>query len=168
MFASTATRSGEFAGRFEAAQDEFIHLIESLDDEQWQLVGKNYPQRVNEEDERRTVGVIAHHVATSGPFILERIQLMVAGKLLPPVGDFRELNARHAADNAGVTRDEVLSVLRETKGSIAAAVRAIPDDQLDQQRETPVGPMSVAQRLERVLIGHVKMHQGSIEAALAR
>jgi hypothetical protein len=58
-------------------------------------------------------------------------------------------------------------VLRETKGTIAQAVRAIPDEALDQQRETPVGPMSVAQRLDRVLIGHVKMHQGSIEAALA-
>jgi DinB family protein len=168
MSESTTTRSAEFADRFEAAQDEFIRLIESLDDERWQRVGMNYPQRVNDEDERRTVGVIAHHVATSAPFILERIQLMAAGKLLSPVGDFRELNAMHAAENAGVTRDEVLSVLRETKRPIAAAVRAIPDDQLDQQRETPVGPMSVAQRLERVLIGHLKMHQGSIEATLAQ
>ena len=167
MSESTSVRSAEFADRFEAAQDEFIRLVESLDDERWKRVGRNYPQRVNDEDERRSLGVIAHHAATSGPFILERIQLMAAGKSLPPVGDFRDLNARHAAENAGVTRDEVLSVLRETKGSIAAAVRAIPDDQLDQQRETPVGPMSVAQRLERVLIGHLKMHQGSIEAALA-
>lgn len=167
MSESTAVRSAEFADRFEAAQDEFIRLIESLDDESWQRVGKNYPQRVNDEDEERSVGVIAHHVATSAPFILERIQLMADGKLLPPVGDFRELNARHAAENAGVTREEVLSVLRDTTGPIAAAVRGIPDDQLDKQRETPVGPMSVAQRLERVLIGHLKMHQGSIEAALA-
>ena len=165
---TTTARSAEFADRFEAAQDEFIRLIESLDDERWQRVGKNYPQRVNDEDEQRTVGVIAHHVATSGPFILERIQLMAAGTLLPPVGNFRELNARHAAENAGVTRDEVLRVLRETRDPIATAVRGIPDDQLDQQRETPVGPMSVAQRLERVLIGHLKMHQGSIEAAVAQ
>jgi hypothetical protein len=26
--------------------------------------------------------------------------------------------------------------------------------------------MSVAQRIERVLIGHMRMHQGSIEAAI--
>jgi len=168
MSESMTSRSAQFADRFEAAQDGFIRLIELLDDEQWRWVGKNYPQRVNNEDERRTVGVIAHHVASSGPFILERIQLMAAGRLLPPVGDFRELNARHAAENAAVTRDEVLQVLRETKGPIAATVRAIPDDQLDQPRETPAGPMSVAQRLERVLIGHLKMHQGSIEAAVAQ
>ena len=168
MLESTTSRSAQFADRFEAAQDDFIRLIELLADEQWRRVGVNYPQRINDEDEGRTLGVIAHHVATSGPFILERIQLMAAGRSLPRVGDFRELNARHAAENAGVTRDEVLKVLRETKGPIAAAVRAIPDDALDQQRETPAGPMSVAQRLERVLIGHLKMHQGSIEAALAQ
>jgi hypothetical protein len=45
-------------------------------------------------------------------------------------------------------------------------VRAIPDNQLDIQRETPVGPMSAAQRVEKVLIGHMKQHQGSIEAAV--
>lgn len=166
MSEMTDVRSADFADRFETAQDEFILLIESLDDERWKRVGKNYPQRYNDEDEGRTVGVIAHHVATSAPFILERIQLVVAGKPLPPPGDFRHLNAAHATEQADVSRDEVLRVLRETKGPIAAAVRAIPDSQLDETRETPWGLMSVAQRLERVLIGHLKTHQGSIEAAL--
>jgi hypothetical protein len=167
MAESTRTRSAEFAERFEAAQEEFIRLIESLDDERWNRVGANFPQRANEEDEKRPVGVIAHHVAVSGPFILERIQLMVAGKPLPSTGDFREQNARHAARHEKVTRDEVLKTLRQTKTEIARAVRAIPDDALDLQRETPAGPMSVAQRLDRVLIGHLKAHQGSIEAATA-
>ena len=66
-----------------------------------------------------------------------------------------------------VTKEEVLRILRESKPQIAADVRGIPDDQLDASRDTPAGPMSVAFRLERVLIGHIKMHQGSIEAALA-
>ncbi|HXI96943.1 MAG TPA: hypothetical protein VNG04_12505, partial [Candidatus Acidoferrum sp.] len=59
-----------------------------------------------------------------------------------------------------------LRLLRASKGRIANAVRAIPDDQLDIQRETPAGPMSAAQRVERVLIGHMKQRQGSIEAAI--
>jgi hypothetical protein len=162
-----AARSAEFAKQFEAAQGEFIHLLESLTDDQWGWTGKNYPQRINEEDEGRTVGVIAHHVAESGNFIIDRIQRMARGETLPPPGDFRVSNAEHAAEHAAVTREEVLSALRESKPRIAAAVRAIPDDQLDVSRETPAGPMSVAFRLERVLIGHIKMHQGSIEAAIA-
>ncbi len=160
-------RVAKFAEDFEAAQDGFIRLVESLSDEQWQLVGQNFPQRINEEDEGRPVGVIAHHVAQSGPFIMDRITKMSRGEKLAPAGDFKEINAGHAAEHHDCTREEVLQMLRESKPKIAAAVRAIPEDQLDQQRETPAGPMSVAQRLERVLIGHLKMHQGSIEAALS-
>jgi hypothetical protein len=34
-------------------------------------------------------------------------------------------------------------------------------------REVPSGKMTVEQRIERVLIGHLKGHQGSIEATIA-
>jgi hypothetical protein len=163
----TAARSAQYAADFEAAQQDFITLVESLSDEQWGRVGKNFPQRVNDEDEGRPVGVIAHHVAISGPYIMERIQLMAAGKPLPAPRDFREANAEHAAEHADVGKDEVLRLLRETRPKLAESVRAIPGDQLDQSRDTPAGPMSVATRLERVLIGHIKMHQGSIEAAIS-
>ncbi len=159
------SRSAHLAAQFEAAQDGLVRLVESLTDDQWRLVGKNYPQRINDEDEGRTVGVIAHHVATSAPWIMGRIQSMLDGK--PPApADIGELNTRHAAENTDVTREEVLQVLRESGPRLAAAVRAIPDDQLDQSHDTPAGPMSIAQRVERVLIGHLQMHQGSIETTI--
>jgi len=159
-------RSAELATQYEAAHDAFVHLVESLSDDQWHLTGKNYPQRIGDEDEGRRVGVIAHHVATNGDWIVQRIQTMLAGGPLAPVNQ-REINAEHARNNAGVTRDEVLRLLRSSRSRIADAVRAIPDNQLDVQRETPVGPMSAAQRVERVLIGHMNQHKGSIEAAIA-
>jgi hypothetical protein len=162
----THVRAEQYAQQFEAAQDEFIRLVESLSDEQWHLAGKNFPQRINDEDEGRPVGVIAHHVATNGDYITERIQTMLAGGPLAPVNQ-RAVNAEHARSHAGVTRDEVLRLLRASKGRIANAVRSIPDDQLDIERSTPAGPMSAAQRVERVLIGHLKQHQGSIEGAIA-
>jgi hypothetical protein len=160
------SRTARYVVEFEAAQDEFIRLVESLTDEQWARVGKNHPQRLNDEDEGRTVGVIADHVAQVEPFILERIQLMIEGKPMPPV-DFRAINAKHAAEHSRVSRPDVLKRLREHRGRIAEMVRAIPDSELDLTRDTPAGPMSVAQRLERVLIGHIKTHQGSIEAAIS-
>jgi DinB family protein len=158
-------RSDQYAQQFEVAQDEFIRLVESLNDEQWHLVGQNFPQRANDEDEGRPVGVIAHHVATNGDYITERIQTMLAGGPLAPVNQ-RAVNAEHARSHAGVTKDEVLRLLRASKGRIANAVRSIPDDQLDIERSTPAGPMSAAARVERVLIGHLKQHQGSIEGAI--
>jgi hypothetical protein len=162
----THVRSEQYARQFEVAQDEFIRLVESLNDEQWHLAGKNFPQRINDEDEGRPVGVIAHHVATNGDYITERIQTMLAGGPLAPVNQ-RAINSEHARSHAGVTRDEVLRLLRASRSRIADAVRAIPDDQLDIERSTPAGPMSAAQRVERVLIGHLKQHQGSIEGAIA-
>ena len=162
----TNVRSALLAEQYEAAHDEFVSLVESLNEDQWHLTGKNYPQRIDNEDEGRQVGVIARHVATNGDWIVQRIQTMLAGGPLAPV-NMREINAEEARTHAGVTKDEVLRLLRASKSRIADAVRAIPDNQLDIQRETPAGPMSAAQRVERVLIGHMNQHNGSIEAAIA-
>lgn len=159
------SRAAQYASDFEAAQRDLIAVVESLSEEQWHLVGRNWPQRLNDEDEHRSVGVIAHHVAVNTPWILDRIQRMLDGRPLPPA-DFQSANARHAVEHADVSRDEVLGLLREQQAGISAAVRAIPDDQLDQARDTPVGPMSIAQRLDRVLVGHIRMHLGSIQAAI--
>ncbi len=158
-------RVGKYADDFESAQDRFIELVESLDDEQWSRVGKNYPERIN-EDERRTVGVIAHHVADTQTFIVDRMFLMLEEKPFSPV-DFRASNAEHAHEHAGATRDQVVAMLRDNRKLLAARVRTIPDDALDVTHETPAGPATIAQRIERVLIGHLKVHQGSIEAAIA-
>ena len=158
-------RSARLAEQYEAAHDEFVRMIEPLTDQQWHLTGKNFPQRINDEDEGRTVGVIAHHVATNGDYITERIQTMLAGGPLAPINQ-REVNSEHARLHANATKDEVLRLLRASRPRIASAVRAIPDGQLDIQRSTPVGPMSAAERVEKVLIGHLKQHQGSIESAI--
>jgi len=162
----TNPRSAQLAAQYEAAHDEFVRLVESLRDEQWHVAGKNFPQRIDNEDENRPVGVIAHHVATNGDWIMQRIQTMLAGGPLSPV-NMRQINAEQARAHANATKDEVLRLMRASRPRIAEAVRAIPDSQLDIQRETPAGPMSAAQRVERVLIGHMKQHQGSIEAAIA-
>lgn len=160
-------RPEKFAAEFEAAQDGLIKLISSLTDEEWQMVGKNYPKRANDEDEGRTVAVISHHVAVDGPWTLSRIEDSLAGRQLQ-VPDKKKLNAGHASDHAGTTREEVLRILRETKPRIAGALRAIPDDQLDLSHDSPIGPLTIAFRIQAVLIGHIKMHQGSIEATISR
>jgi DinB superfamily len=164
MTAPENPRAAQYAAAFESAQEQFIELVVSLSDEQWRRTGRNYPDRLNDEDEHRAVGVIAHHVAINTPWIMDRIQRMLDGRPLPPA-DFQVLNAQHAAEHSSVSKNEVLRLLRNQQPIIAAAVRAIADDQLDQSRDTPAGPMSVAQRLDRVLIGHMQAHRGSIEAA---
>ena len=158
-------RSAQLASRFEAAQLEFSRLIESLTDEQWRRQGRNYPQRRNDEDETRTVGVIAHHVAVTGDWIMNRIQTMLSGQRLTPA-DIREMNAEHAARHSTVTKAEVLTVLHDETSRLAQMIRDIPDAELDIQRDTPVGRATVAERIEGTLIGHITEHDGSIRAAI--
>jgi DinB superfamily len=162
-----ATRSARLADQFEAAQESFIGLVESLTVEHWRAKGKNTPElRINDEDESRTVGVIAHHVAVNQDWIMNRIKAIIEDKPTPPV-DFKEINAHHANEHAHATRAEVLALLRDSKPRIAKELRAIRDHELDKERELPTGTMTVQQRIERVLIGHMKSHQGSIETTIS-
>ncbi len=160
------SRSARLADQFEAAQSRFIALVESLTDETWRKRGRNAPgPRVNDEDETRPVGVIAHHVASTQPWIMSRIRAIIEDGPTPSV-DFKIVNADHAVEHSGVTNDEVLALLRENLRSIAGEVRAIPDHMLDKERQLPSGTMTVQQRIERVLIGHMQAHQASIEATI--
>jgi hypothetical protein len=164
---SKTARSSRLADQFEVAQEAFIRLVESLTVEHWRMKGKNTPElRINEEDESRAVGVIAHHVAINQDWIMNRIKAVIEDQPTPPV-DFKQINAQHANEHAHATRAEVLALLRDSKPRIAKQLRAIRDDQLDKERQLPTGTMTVQQRIERVLIGHMKSHQGSIETTIS-
>jgi anti-sigma factor ChrR (cupin superfamily) len=162
-----ATRSARLADQFEAAQESFIRVVESLTVEHWRMRGRNTPElRIDDEDESRSVGVIAHHVAVNQDWIMNRIKAIIEDKPTPPV-DFKDINAHHANEHAHATRAQVLALLRDSKPRIAKELRAIRDNQLDKERQLPSGTMTVQQRIERVLIGHMKSHQGSIEATIS-
>jgi hypothetical protein len=167
MAKTKTSRSGRLADQFEAAQERFIQVVESLTNEQWRMRGKNTPgQRINDEDEARPLGVIAHHVAVNQNVIMGRIKAVLGDQPTPPV-DFKQVNARHANEYADVGKAQVVRLLRDVGPMIAKDLRAIPDEKLDMARELPSGRMTVEQRIERVLIGHITGHQGSIEATIS-
>ena len=167
MAETKTSRSGLLADDFEAAQQRFIKLVESLTDEKWRMKGVNTPElRQNDEDESRSIGVIAHHVASTQPWIMSRIRAIIEDGPTPPV-DFKIINAEHAVEHAGATKAEVVGMLRQNLHRITDEVRAIPDHMLDKERQLPTGVMTVQQRIERVLIGHMKAHQASIEATIS-
>jgi hypothetical protein len=167
MANTETSRSGRLADQFEAAQESFIRAVESLTNEQWRLRGRNTPGlRINDEDEARPLGVIAHHVAVNQDVIMGRIQAVLRDAPTQPV-DFKEINARHAFEYADTTKAEVVTLMRESGRQIAKDLRAIPDEKLDMARELPSGRMTVEQRIERVLIGHIQGHLGSIETTIA-
>jgi hypothetical protein len=168
MAKTSASRSERLAEQFEAANENFIRAVESLTNDQWRMRGRNTPgMRINDEDEARPLGVIAHHVAVNAEVIMGRIQAVLRDAPAPPA-DFKQINARHANEFADTTKAEVVTLLRQSGLQIAKDLRAIPDEMLDKARELPSGgTMTVHQRIERVLIGHLQGHQGSIEATIA-
>ncbi len=103
-------------------------------------------------------GMARRAAAMRRPLIMARIQAIIDGQPTPPA-DFKDINAKHAVERADATKEEVLDRLRSSGRRIAAALRAIPDDKLDLERQLPSGVMTVQQRIERVLIGHVQSHQ---------
>lgn len=99
------------------------------------------------------------------PLLMERAQATAEGRVPPPV-DFGALNRAHAEAHPEPTRDEVLERLRAVREEVGAAIRRLTDQQLEMARETPVGRMTVRDGVERVQIGHVDQHRGSVEAAI--
>jgi hypothetical protein len=75
-----------------------------------------------------------------------------------------KMNADHAEQFAHATKAETLALLRQNAAAAAAIVREMGDAQLDRVG----GPMnmSAAQAIERILIGHVHEHHGSIRKAI--
>ena len=167
MTETQASRGGSLADQFEAAHERFIQVVEALTTDQWRMRGKNTPgQRINDEDEARPLGVIAHHVAVNEKVIMGRIQALLSNAPAPPL-NIKENNARHAFEFADTTKAEVLRVLQESGRQIVLDLRTFTDEMLDKAQELPSGTMTVQQRIERVLIGHITGHQGSIEATIA-
>jgi hypothetical protein len=75
-----------------------------------------------------------HHVASVYPLEIQLAQT-VAGRQ-PVTGvtmdGINEMNARHAAEHAAVTREEAVDLLRRNSAAAAAAIRELGDDQLAQ------------------------------------
>ncbi|HEY2597732.1 MAG TPA: DinB family protein [Candidatus Dormibacteraeota bacterium] len=164
---ASESRSRRLADEFEATLENFVQVVDSLTNEQWRMRGRNTPgMRINDEDEARPLGVIAHHVAVNLKVIMGRIQAAIREQPAPPI-DIKQANAKHANEYADTTKADVVRLLRDSGQQIASDLRSLPDEKLDVAQELPSGKMTVQQRIERVLIGHIQGHQGSIEATIA-
>lgn len=156
------TRSDELARRFEQAVDEFEKEVQSCADAQWDA-------RCGAEG--WSVGVTAQHVA--GQFPLEREfidEAAMGGRGLTYTwDDINGKNDGRAAANADCSKDEVLALLRDGAGSMAAYIRGLSDEQLDRKAPLALAggaELSAQQLIEGpVLIEHVTGHLASMRTA---
>jgi uncharacterized damage-inducible protein DinB len=152
-------RSQALAEQFEQVNRQITTTIERCSDAQWKTKtsGETWP-----------VGVVAHHVAQSHEGIAGLVRMIASGQQAPPITMemIDQGNAEHAKQFANVTREETLALIKKNGAAAASAVRGLSDEQLDRSATVLGGPMTAQQVIERILIGHVKGHHDSIQAAV--
>lgn len=153
-------RSEELASKFEQTNQQFIKAVEGCSDERWRSAASN--------EDQRSVGTVAHHVATSHMQIVGIAQAVGAGGQAPPLSMemIDQGNAQHASQNPNPARDEVLTLLKEDGHKAAGIIRSMSDDQLSKTLNMPVSddPITTAQMIEMIGIGHPAGHMESISS----
>ena len=124
--ASARRRAEALADRIEEGAALLAAFAEGLSEAEWLTP-------VSAHD-RRSVGVIVHHVASVYPIEIELAQTIARGKAVTNVTweAVAEMNAQHAREQADVTKADALELLRQNSREAAAAVRAFTDAELDR------------------------------------
>ena len=161
------TGGDELADRLRRRYDAFADYLSTLRSEHWDLVCHNHPTiRVGDDDEGRRVGTVAHHVAVALPRQVAFLRAIINGGEIPrPSNAF---NAEHARANPDPDREGTISLLRRNSAEVAEVVRSLSAEELARSAETFAGEMTASQAVERVMIGHVDWHEGSIKATLSQ
>jgi hypothetical protein len=160
-------RAESLADRIEEGAAALAAFVGGLSDAEWRR-----PLSESGSD-RRSIGVIVHHVASVYPIEVDLAKTIANGT---PVTDVTwevvaTLNAKHAQDQASITKAAALELLRRNSGEAAAAVRAFTDKQLDQA--APFGlsygaPVTAQFVIEDHALRHSWHHLARIRKSLGR
>jgi hypothetical protein len=107
-------------------------------------------------------------VATSHKSVTGLVGAIAHGKAVPTItmDMIHEGNAAHATQFANCTKAETLALLRQHGAAAVATVHGLGEAELDRTVVFPMGTLTAAQVIERVLIGHANDHHGTIRRAV--
>ena len=158
-----SARAESLAKEFEAQAAQMADTLEKLTDADW---------KKTTAAEKWTVGVTAHHAVGAHEAIAGIVKTVASGQSIPNFTPamLEDMNAKHAAEHANVTRAETLALHKKGAAAAAAVVRGLSDAELDRSGTVLTGmpAMTTQQVVENILINHVKEHLTSIRATLNR
>jgi hypothetical protein len=154
-------RGETLAKQFEAKANEATAAIERLSDADWKKVTAA---------EKWSVGVVAHHIASSHEGLCGVVKTLADGKPGPNISmdALHAGNAKHAQEFANVSKADTLALHEKNAAAAAATLRGIADADFDRSGTVLNGmpPMSAGQLAGGLLCGHVDEHLGSIRATV--
>jgi len=158
-------RAESLAARIEEGAALLAAFAEGLSEPEWRIP-------VSSTD-RRSVGVIVHHVATMYPIEVDVARTIASGKAITDVTweVVAQINAKHAGEQAAVSKAAALDLLRRNSHDAAAAVRAFTDDQLDRAAPFSLSfgaPVTAQFVIEDHALRHSWHHLARIRKALGR
>ncbi|HEY6120095.1 MAG TPA: DinB family protein [Pyrinomonadaceae bacterium] len=158
-------RAAALADRIEQGAAGLAAFTETLSEAQWRIP-------VSDTD-RRSVGVIVHHVASVYPVEVELAKTIARGQAVTDVTweAINELNAKHAIDQASTTKEETLDLLRRNSRAAAESVREFTDEQLDQAAPFALSfgaPVTAQFVIEDHALRHSWHHLARIRKAVGR
>lgn len=161
----SASRGESLAARIEAGAAGLAAFAEGLSEAEW-----NTPVSATD---RRSVGIVVHHVASMYPIEIDLARAVASSR---PVSDVTweavaQLNAKHAQDNAQVSKTAALELLRKNSREAAAAVRAFSDQELDNAAPFSLSfgaPVTAQFVIEDHAMRHSWHHLAAIRKALGR
>lgn len=162
---SVSRRAESLAARIEEGAAGLAAFAETLSDAEW-----NTP--VSAKD-RRSVGVVVHHVANMYPIEIDVARAVASGKSVSDVSwdVVAQLNAKHAQDNARVSKSAALELLRKNSREAAAAVLTFTDQDLDKAAPFSLSfgaPVTAQFVIEDHAMRHSWHHLAAIRKALGR
>lgn len=163
--APASRRAESLAERIEEGAATLAAFAEGLSDEEWRTP-------VSSSD-RRPVGVIVHHVASMYPVEIEVARVVAGGNAVTDVTweAVAEINAKHANEQAEVTKEAALELLRRNSLDAAEAVRAFTDEELDRAAPFSLSygaPVTAQFVIEDHAMRHSWHHLARIRKALGR
>jgi len=163
--ASMGRRAELLADRIEEGAVLLAAFAEGLSEEEWRA-------SVSATD-RRSVGLIVHHVASMYPIEIDVARAISSGKAVTDVtwDVVAELNAKHAHEHAEETKATALELLRRNSREAANAVRAFTDEELDRAAPFSLSfgaPVTAQFVIEDHALRHSWHHLARIRTALGR
>jgi hypothetical protein len=160
-----SNRAESLADRIEEGAALLADFAEGLSDKEWRTPVSN--------SDRRPVGVIVHHVGSMYPVEIEVARTIASGHAVTDVTweVVAELNAKHANEQAGITKAAALELLRRNSLEAATAVRALTDDELDRAAPFSLSfgaPVTAQFVIEDHALRHSWHHLARIRKALGR